>query len=248
LGTVLPLACDILRLKPRSFQRDAKDCTAKLKPPIQVIGGENIPSNGPCLVTVNHFSSPGFPSWWMTLATSAVIPCPVHWIIAAAWTTPDPLRSRFLTPVTCWLFQRIARVYDFTSMPPMPPRAWEIEGRALAVQQVIRAVQSRKAEIVGMAPEGGDTPGGMLACPPPGVGRFIQLLSKQGLEIVPVGIYENGDRLYLNFGSRYGLKLQAGRSPEDRDGLISQIVMHRIAALLPIDLRGEYSSIQENIK
>jgi hypothetical protein len=29
--------------------------------------------------------------------------------------------------------------------------------------------------------------------------------------------------------------------------LISQIVMRRIAALLPIDLRGEYSTIQENI-
>jgi hypothetical protein len=72
-------------------------------------------------LTINHYARPGFHAWWLALALSAVVPTDVHWIMTAAWTYSDGFRARTVTPLSRWLFGRIAQVYGFTSMPPMPP-------------------------------------------------------------------------------------------------------------------------------
>lgn len=101
-----------------SFHATSQYCIKRLKPPLKVLGQENIPRNGPLLLLTNHYTHPGFPSWWVSLSISSIIPLEIHWIMAAAFTSPDPLYTRIVTPITFWAFARFAWVYGFTPMPP----------------------------------------------------------------------------------------------------------------------------------
>jgi hypothetical protein len=203
---------------------------------MRTLGSENIPACGPCLVTVNHYARPGFRAWWVALGISALLPFEVHWLVTAAWTYPDPLRRRTLTPATRWVLRRIAARYDFTSMPPMPPDPADVRARAEAVRRVLRFARSHPCPVIGLAPEGMDPADGRLGRPPPGAGRFIALLSGLGLPILPVGVCETQDRFCLHFGRLYRLELPAGLSPDDQDRVISRQVMGQIARLLPPEL------------
>ena len=236
------LALAMLCRRSRSFRTDSRYCIAQLKPPLRVYGKENIPPHGSYLVTVNHYSRPGFRAWWFALAISAVLHGEVHWVVTEAWTYADALRSHLVTPATRVLFRRAARVYGFTNMPPMPPRPGETQARALAVRKVIRYAHQAAQPVIGLAPEGGDAEGGRLVHPPAGVGRFISHLTCLGLSILPVGAFEEGDRFCLQFGAAYGLETPVDLSPEGRDQYASAEVMTRIAACLPDALRGDFRS------
>jgi hypothetical protein len=223
----------------RSFREDALACVAKLEPLMKVdwIGSPpdaGISSVRPCVITVNHYARPGFSAWWLALGISAALPVDVHWVITAAWTYPDRLRASTLTPFSRWLFRRVAHTYGFTNMPAMPPKPDEVEARATAVRRVLRYAKGAKSPLVGLSPEGGDfAPPGGLADPPSGAGRFILLLSDLGLEILPVAAYEDNERFCLRFGLPYHLEIPPGHSRAERDCLASQLVMSRIAELLP---------------
>ncbi len=231
----------VLRGGRRSFRDDARAMVSRLKPPPQILGREHIPSAGPCLLTVNHYHSSTFQSWWIALAISAALPVDVHWITAGALTFPDALRSAIFTPLSQRGLRRIADTYGFTPMPPMPPRPFEAAARAQAVRRVLKYVRENEKPIIGLAPEGGDTPGGAIQLPPPGVGRFILHLAELGLPIAPIGAYEENGSYYFRFGARYCLKVEEGLPPDDRDRLAAEIVMRRIAELLPVELRGEFN-------
>ena len=213
---------------------------SRLQPPLKIYGVENIPASGPCLVTTNHYTRPGLRAWWLALAISAVVPAEIHWLITSAWTYPDRLRSATITPVSRWVLTRLARVYGFTNMPPMPPDPSEVLRRAQAVRRVLKLARQSERPLIGLAPEGGDFAApGRLAEPPPGVGRFVSHLFALGLEISPVGIFEEADCLCLRFGPRYRLKALPGLAASARDRCTSQQVMERIAELIPTPSRPE---------
>lgn len=170
----------------RSFARDAQMAVTGICPQPQVLGGEHIPHQDPCLVTCNHYSRPGFAAWWLALAIAAAIAAQRHpdvdpevwWVMTAAWTFPESRwRRRVLTPLTWWAFRRAARVYDFVTMPPMPPDPREVEARVLAVLRTVRLARRAASEgsMVGLAPEGRDVSGG-LGEPPDGAGDLVALL------------------------------------------------------------------------
>jgi hypothetical protein len=69
--------------------------------------------------------------------------------------------------------------------------------------------------------------------PPPGVGRFIEQLSRYCQVIIPVGIFEENGGLCLRYGEGYRLHLPVGLSAPERDQHTSQIVMDAIARLVP---------------
>ncbi len=233
----------MLRNQPRCFREDAERAASRLPNPLRIIGEGNIPKSGPCLVTINHYSRPGFPAWWLAMAASAVIPADVHWIVTSAWTYSDRLRSESLTPISRWLFRRIAEIYGFSNMPPMPPNPQEVLQRAHAVRSVLNFVRNSPNPIIGFAPEGGDFAlPGELAVPPPGVGRFILLLSQLGLAIVPLGIFELNNTLCLNFGKPYELNPPLNVSRAESDWLIRQEVINRIRSLL------EYYNVEETYR
>jgi len=241
---ILPgLAADLLLGRRRSLRADAVACVARLTPSLQVLGEEFIPQGGPCLLTVNHYTRPGLPAWWLVLAASACVPAEIHWIMTSAWTYPDALRAWSITPLTRVFFKRLAHVYGFTSMPPMPPDPVEVEARAQAVRRVLEYARRSVNPIIGLAPEGRDAPKeqpGALVDPPPGVGRFVLQLTRLSLPISPVGVFEADGGLCIRFGQAYGLEITEGFKPEERDRQASREVMLRIANLLPPELRGGY--------
>jgi hypothetical protein len=211
-----------------------------MNPPPRIYGEAFIPSAGPFLVTINHYTRPGFYAWWLALVVSAALPMEVHWIVTAAWTYKDPLRSHLVTPLTRWAFRRVAGVYGFTAMPPMPPDPREVRERAWAVRRILAYARSLDTAVLGLAPEGRDTKDGKLCMPPQGLGRFVQHLVDLGMSILPAGVYEQGDHFCVRFGPVYTPGATPGLSPESRDRAISQLVMERIACQLPKELRGEY--------
>ncbi len=186
---------------------------------------------------MNHYSRPGFDAWWIALGISAVVPVEIHWMMTNAWT-----HVGIMEPVTRWLFPRLAQVYGFTTTPPMPPAPQDVDARAQAVRRVLQVARSPGA-IIGLAPEGHDQPGGGLGTPPPGVGRFIHQLAKHCQPIVPIGVYEDAEYLYFNFGPSFKLEVSSKWTAGERDHYTTQQVMRAIACQLPSYLRGEYDAL-----
>ena len=187
------------------------------------------------LITANHYSAPDFQAWWIAIIISAVVPANIHWVVTSGWED-----SGWLTGFTHWLFPRGARLLGFTPMPAMPPDPAEAEQRALAVRKVLRYARNSTQPVVGLVPEGGDSPGGVLGRLPPGAGRFMHLLSQSCPLVLPVGVWKDMERINLQFGSQYQLKVPVGLSAHERDRLVGDTVMGQIALCLPERLRGQY--------
>ena len=202
-GLFAALLRDVLLLRRRSFRLDAKGCIEKLNPSLQVLGKENIPGHVPYVIAVNHYHRTGFGAQWLAFAIAASLPADMHWIITGEFTYPGKWYEPFGSIGSRILLKRIARVYGFTTMPSMPPRPKDVEARAASVHTVLKYVRYAEDPILGLAPEGHDTPQGKLVRPATGLGRFGLLLSKAGLKFIPVGAYEAAGFFYLHFGRPY---------------------------------------------
>ncbi len=187
------------------------------------------------LITVNHFSAPDFHAWWFVILISALVPTDIHWVVTSGWTN-----SGWRTGFTHWLFPRAARLLGFTAMPAMPPAPAEVEQRAMAVRSVLKYARKTTHPVVGMSPEGGDQPGGVLGRLPTGVGRFMQLISLSCPNILPVGVWTEAGCIHLKFGSPYQLEIPVQSPAKERDTWVGETIMNHIAVLLPETLRGEY--------
>lgn len=245
LRAIPGLAADMLLGRHRSFRSDAVACLARLEPPLRVLGKENIPHNGPCVLTFNHYYRPGFGAWWLALAIASVVPVELHWIMTGELTFPGKWYAPLGMAGSRRLLKRVSHVYGFTTMPPMPPRRHDVEARARAVLEVLSYVQHTEHPILGLAPEGSDQPGGRLSWPASGSGRFGFLLASRGLRFVPVGAYEAEGEFRLSFGPAYELSLPRGLSPNEKDRQAAKVIMQNIARQLPVHLRGEFATTDE---
>jgi len=223
----------IARLLTRTLRLAPRVDTSSVEPFISKLGqagqGQGV------LITANHYSAPDFQAWWIAIIISAVVPANIHWVVTSGWED-----SGWLTGFTHWLFPRGARILGFTPMPAMPPNPAEIEQRALAVRKVLRYASHSANPVIGLVPEGGDSPGGLLSSLPPGAGRFMHLLSQSCPLMLPVGVWTEWGRINLKFGSTYHLEVPAGLSPHERDSQVGNTIMRQIAILVPERLRGQY--------
>jgi len=240
-GVFAAFVRDLLLLRKRDFHQDAQACIANIRPPLKITGQENIPRNGPCVLTVNHYHRRGFGAQWLALAIASLVPVQVHWIITGEFTYPGKWYERLDTIGSKFLLGRIAQVYSFTTMPPMPPREKDVEARAVSIRAVLEYVKRTKRPVIGLSPEGYDPPGDVLSRPVSGVGRFGLLLSRAGLRFCPVGAYEMDGCFHVHFGEAYKLSVRVGLSVDEKDRQASQIMMEQIAALLPVRLQGEFN-------
>lgn len=242
--TLFTLLAAVALQRKLSFHQVAVSCTNLLKPAPQIYGGENIPGGGGYVLVINHYTRPGFMAWWLALTSSANIPEEVHWVQSNAWRMTGWQQP--LSGITRWLFPQVAGALGFTAMPPIPPDPHEVEQRAQAVRKVLTVARINPQIIIGLAPEGSDEEGGCLKMPPPGTGRFIQLLSRLGLGFLPVGFFEEGDTPCLRFGQLYHLDGTEGNGNHaNRDEQVSKTVMASIAAQLPPKLWGEFKPLND---
>ena len=230
-----------VRNRRRSFRADAQRCLARGQPALHVTGDEHIPVSGPALLTLNHYSRPGFQAYWIALAVSSLVPAEMHWTMTAAWTYNGSFKSYLMEKASRRLFPPLARTYSFTPMPPMPPRPSEVQARARAVRQVLAVAKSQPPPVLALAPEGQDTPGGRLIRPSAGAGRFLILLAQLGYPFYPLGVFESGGSLCLSFGPAYTLEVPPGLNRDESDRYAGEVVMRAIARLLPEELKGEFT-------
>jgi len=210
------------------------------KPEVLILGREYIPAHGPCVITFNHYHRPGFQAWWLALAVAASVEQEMHWVVTNELTYPYKWYGFFGRPLSRWVLGRLANLYGFTSIPPMPPRPQDSEARAVAVRQVLSFIKHTDNPMLGLAPEGRDNPNGTVSMPAAGAGRFGLLLASSGLSFVPVGAFESDGKLCLRFGPEYDLRVPAGVSASEKDLQAARIIMQNIANLLPTSLRGEF--------
>jgi hypothetical protein len=235
------LIANVLFGGQRSFRRDGLACMGRINPPLWVFNPSNIPQGGPCLITFNHYYRPGFSAWWMALALTATVPVDIHFVMTGELTFPGKWYASLGMAGSRWLLKRFSSLYGFTVMPPMPPRPGDVEARARSVRAALAYARAHPRAILGLAPEGGDQPGGLVNWPPAGAGRFVYLLAELGFPILPVGCFEEAGEFCLRFGKPYRLQLPRGLGPDGKDRGAAQTVMSAIAAQLPERLRGEFS-------
>ena len=238
-GLVFRLAVVGILGRQRSFREDAAIALPSA-PPIRLESVENIPRVGPFLVVMNHYNHPGIGVWWPVLVLSAVLPVEPHWVMTAAWTYSGWLRRNTLGPLTAWAFRRVARVYGFTNMPVMPPRVHEVADRTEAVRQVMRYARFHPLGVVGLAPEGHNTPDLSLGWPPAGSGRFMLGLAEKLGKVVPVGACWENEQLTLRVGPGFEFITSPVDTREQIDRSAARLVMEHIAALVPDRMRGEF--------
>lgn len=227
---ILPaLTWALLSGQQRSFAADARRSLKALSSPPKVIG---VPASERCLLVVNHYARPGFQAWWIGLTLSAVVPAEVHWVVTSAWRYPDLWRRITITPLSRWVLRRLAHIYGFTLMPPMPPHPQEAAQRAMAVRRLLRYVQAHPQALIGLAPEGGDfAPPGQVAELPCGVGRLVLHLTEWGLRVQAVGLFEENG-LCLRFGLPFTLPPPPQRSADERDAWVRQRLRQEMLAVL----------------
>ncbi|MGD2162110.1 MAG: hypothetical protein PVG02_08490 [Anaerolineales bacterium] len=239
IGPLITMLLSFLTWKKRSFRSDALGLMHGVEPSPTVVGDIPEPPAGGIVILTNHYHRPGFQAWWIALAISSVIQIDLHWVVTSAWVYTDHLRAMTITPVSRWLLRRIAYSYDFTAMPAMPPREEDTQRRAAAVRSLLRYVKQTAQPMLGFAPEGFDSVTGQLQKPPEGVGRLLAHFANAGLKWSPVGVYEEGGNLILNFGALTEPHIPQN-NPNRLDREVADQAMMALAACLPARLRGPY--------
>ncbi len=228
-----------------------------------VIGAERIPQHQPFIALMNHFHRPDIPSWWFAMAMCKAIgdrrkvhaPHEPRMLVATHWTYPDWLHRATIGAASAFAVGRIIHTYDFLRMEPPALGASASNHRAQSMRLVLEAARqaARTGHVIGIAPEGGDTPNGEMVRPPPGAGRFLLLLAATGVPFLPFGLYLEGDRIVVNIGECFALRAprtasgsHVPASKVDLDEWALREVMGRIACLVPTELRGAYATAAQS--
>lgn len=267
LTFLLRAGFSILRGHKRSFTQDAVRLLARREGQITVAGAEHIPDGGRFVVTANHYTRRGFGAWWISVLVSAAISAAggqsVHWIMTSYWSAPGKWYAAIQHWLTRRLFTRLARMYGFSGMPPVPLAETDAAESAGAVRHILTLAKSLPAgrenppRVFGFVPEGRDFPGAKLGWPPYAAGRFVHQLNRTGYQILPAGLYEEDGQMILRFGRPYDLGEPHSHASGEinpvtfrlltrrqTDLLLTRTVMHRIAVLLPESMQGAFGETQ----
>ena len=239
-SVIFDLALAWVFVQHRSFTNHALRLLPGIHPPLRVWGKDNIPCAGPGVITVNHYWSPTFWAPWIAIALSAIVPVDIYWTMTDAFTYPSRRFARYRRAVSHILLTRIARVYAFNTMPPMPPAPGEAPERAASVKRLLEYVRQNPSALVGLAPEGYDRPGGVLDLPPQGAGRLALALSRLGLYFIPVGAFEESGEFCLCFGKPYRLEVPRSDDRMQVDLFVREMLTREVARCLPQRLRGGF--------
>ncbi len=122
----------------------------------------------------------------------------------------------------------------------MPPNPRDTQARADAVRNVVTYIRQTPEAVIGLTPEGRDILEETLGWPPAGAGRFMFQLTKLGLKLSPLGVYEADGCFWLHFGPVFELDLPPALARDELDRCASRQVMEHIARLVPERMRGAF--------
>jgi len=191
----------------------------------KVKGRENVPLNGPLIVVANHvhlvdgillvFS---FPRWINFMAKQELF------------------RYPFLRIIIRW-----AQVFSV-------PRRGTIKDKREAVKQAKEILN--KGLVLGMFPEGKRNRNGKLL---PGKSGSAVIASQTGVALLPIGIIGTEKLkgiswlwkrpgIVINIGQPFELPSSNGRLTKSQTKMSTDLMMNKIAALLPPENRGWYGN------
>jgi 1-acyl-sn-glycerol-3-phosphate acyltransferase len=238
---ILKFIWAILRGRTRDLAADVEATLMGARPQPRVLNADCIPLEGPFVLVANHYERPGLKVFWGGMLVSHAVfqrrtaARSLRWLMTSEWYNyrlgPIPVPVSVLR----WLFRRIGRVYGLVIVPRAAERG---VGRAAALRSILDVVRGQ-GEAIALFPEAVGT--GRLIQPAPGVGQFLLLLSRRRIPILPVGIFEQEDRLTAAFGPPFSIELPADVAKEERERRAAEQVMVSIGRLLPPDLRGFYA-------
>lgn len=238
---IIRFVLDALAGRPRSFARDARDVLDANPYARRIVGLDHVPTDGRLIVVMNHFNRPGLRPYHCAMVVSAALAERLAGGPEVRWAFTSEYRDRKVGPVPIspavfrWVFSRFARTYDFVALPRQETL---VMNRALALRQLARRLAVGP---IGLTPEGllaSDT----LVEPPAGNGRFLRLLARGVVPLLPVAAWEEGSALTVRFGEPFHLSPADGLSREERDRLARDQVMIAIGALMPRRYRGVYEA------
>jgi len=232
----------------RHRRRDAWTDAATLidgleKQPV-IIGAEHLPASGPIAFLPNHYERKDavWVGWGAMALTTAVHrhadPARLgrmHWVMTDTWADcyvgPFHVNPRYLG----WVLKGFGDIYGIIRMPAHDlPNHDQQRGRSAgALLEVFDAL--KKGDCVALHPEAGGFE--TLIQPPRGSGRVIGLLDRRKVPLVPVGVYEENDRLVVNIGKPFA----PGTFAALTDVQSADTVMLAIAGLVPERTRGDYA-------
>jgi hypothetical protein len=133
---------------------DAIACIQNMEAELRVWGEKNIPRRGTCVLTINHYYRPGFGAQWLALATTAVVPLKMRWVVTGELMCEGKWYRPIAAPASRVFLKRLAQLYSMTTMPPMPPRPRDVAARAASVRAVLQNVKHAREPVLGISPEG----------------------------------------------------------------------------------------------
>lgn len=232
----------ILLGRPRSLARDALFAIANMPIAPRVRGEDHIPESGPFVVLANHYERPGLWMLWPALLVGHLVRersgGDTHWIAIEEWESFSLWGIPIPPPLIRRVFMRTYRTYRIIAMPaPDASTATRASALRAAVQRV------RNGEIIGLMPEGDVGPTPELLEPREGVGSFLLLLAASGAHMVPVGLYEQDERLVAQVGPPFELVPPLDVPKSERDRWARDRVMLALRDLLPEPLWGAYRAV-----
>ena len=230
---------------PRAIADDSAFAVSLLPKQACISGVEHIPLQGSFVLVSNHYQRLDL---WIGWSGAVLIDAIAQRRrdIAFHFITTDRARiGRFSVPGTRWLIQRVANVWGLVLVTPQAIAQEHVEGQRLTLLRLVRLLRrSQNPVCIGLMPEGdeGNTLGLKEALP--GSGRSLLALARLGLPLVPAAVWEADGQLHAQFGIPFSLQDEvSGGSAEESDAYVRQMVMRRIAALLPRVLRGKYDEV-----
>lgn len=208
-------------------------------------GIDNIPDRDGYLIIFNHYARPGFNTAWIALALANVIPDPIHFIMSEAWAFEGNPFGFLLRRVMRYVLANITRAYEFLPMPAMVEGYSDAKSRAAAVRRVILFSRMHPHAVIGLAPEGKDSPPGDIGLAPTGGGKFILYLNRMGLPILTVFVTEKSGRLVIKIGELFNLPDNQNLRAGEVDTFIRAYIQNRLRKLSTQILDNAVSQIAD---
>jgi hypothetical protein len=228
-----------LRNRKRDLRSDAARLVASIPVPPVVTGVENLPVNRPFVILPNHYERPSgvWVGWGAIVISNAIArnrsgSFPIRWVMTSTWQDcyigPKRIEPKYLH----WILRRMSDLYGIILMPAADIDAF---GRGAALRDLFRALSDPAGQVVAFHPEAGGFE--TMISPPKGIGRVLSVIDRQGIQMIPTGVFEDEGQFHVSFGAA----VPSGTLLHLSDAEAANAVMTRIARLVPERTRGVFA-------